>query len=238
MAGVMSEPWPVPPHRPIERLSENLWRVEGDVPGMGLKRVMSIIKRGDGRLVVHNAIALEPAAMAEIDAFGEVGFLIVPNGYHRIDAPRFAQRYPNAKVLCPPGATKSVAKKVRVDGSYESLPSDPNVRYATLAGMGDLEGHVVVKSESGNTVIFNDAVFNMPHRGGFEGMVFKHVTQSTGGPKITRVARFFLLKDGPAFAAELRRLADTPELRRVIVSHHEMITDAPADTLREVAQTL
>ncbi len=238
MARVMSEPWPVPPHRPIEKLTENLWRVEGNVPGMGLKRVMSVIKLGDGRLVIHNAIALEPAAMEEIERFGEVAFVIVPNGYHRIDAPRFSARYPGAKILCPPGATSSVAKKVRVDGSYEVLPTDPRVRYAPLPGMGDLEGHMVVKSDSGSSVIFNDAVFNMPHRGGLEGMIFKHITQSTGGPKITRVARFFLLKDGPAFASELRRLADTPELSRVIVSHHETITDAPAAALRAVAETI
>jgi hypothetical protein len=238
MAGAMSEPWPVPPHRPIEKLTENLWRVEGDVPGMGLKRVMSVLKLGDGRLVIHNAITLEPSAMEEIERFGEVAFVIVPNGFHRIDAPRFAARYPDAKVLCPPGASKSVAKKVRVDGTYEDLPRDGNVQYAPLAGLGDLEGHMLVKSESGSTVIVNDAVFNMPHRGGMEGMVFKHVTQSSGGPKITRVARFFLLKDKARFAAELRGLAATPDLRRVIVSHHEMITDVPADTLRAVAETL
>lgn len=234
----MSEPWPIPRHRPIEKLTENLWRVEGPVPGMGLKRVMSVLKLGDGRLVIHNAMALEIAAMEQIERFGEVAFIIVPNGFHRIDAPRFAQRYPNAKILCPPGASKSVAKKVRLDGSYEVLPSDPNIQYAPLAGMGDLEGHMLVKSESGSTVIFNDAVFNMPHRPGVEGMVFKHVTQSSGGPKITRVARFFLLKNKAAFAGELRRLAGTPELRRVIVSHHETITDAPADTLRAVADTI
>jgi len=234
----MSEPWTVMPHHPLEKLTENLWRVEGDVPGMGLKRVMSVLKLGDGRLVIHNAVALEASAMEEIERFGEVAFVIVPNGFHRIDAPRFAERYPNAKVLCPPGAAKSVAKKVRLDGSYDVLPSDPNVHYAPLPGMADLEGHMVVKSESGSTVIFNDAVFNMPHRGGFEGMVFKHVTQSSGGPKFTRVARFFLLKDKAAFAGELRRLAQTPELRRVIVSHHETITEGPADTLRAVADTL
>ena len=61
---------------------------------------------------------------------------------------------------------------------------------------------------------------------------------SSGGPKITRVARFFLIKDAPAFRAHLERLASLPDLRRLIVSHHEMITSDPAGTLLRVAATL
>jgi len=46
-----------------------------------------------------------------------------------------------------------------------------------------------------------------------------------------------LIKDKPAFAAHLDTLA-TPALTRVIVGHHEIITHKPADTLRELAESL
>lgn len=226
------------PHRPIDKLSSRIWRVEGDLPNMPLKRVMTIARRDDGDLVLHNAITLEDALMKEIEAFGRVAFIVVPNGYHRLDAAAFAARYPDAKVLCPPGARAKVEKVVRVDGVYSDMPADGAVTLALLDGLGEQEGVMTVRDETGASLVFNDAVFNTPHFGGLQGFILKHVTGSTGGPRVTRVARLFIVKNKRAFADHLRRLADTEGLARVIVSHHEMITDDPAATLRAVAATL
>ena len=52
--------WTVLPHGPIERLAENLWWVQGDLPGMSLKRVMTVARLDDRRLVIHSAISSEP----------------------------------------------------------------------------------------------------------------------------------------------------------------------------------
>src|SRR5512142_3393143 len=102
------ENWEVHPHRPLEKLEENLWRVEGDLPGNNGTRVMTIVKLKDGRLLIHNAIALEEEQMKEIEAFGEPALLVVPNGYHRLDAKVFKKRYPKMKVIAPEGAKKKV----------------------------------------------------------------------------------------------------------------------------------
>ena len=76
--------WQVFPHRPIEKLSPNLWRVEGDIPGAKGSRVMTLARLRDGSLLVHNAIALEEPLMAEVEAFGNPSILVVPNGFHRL----------------------------------------------------------------------------------------------------------------------------------------------------------
>lgn len=102
----------------------------------------------------------------------------------------------------------------------------------------ELEDVVVVRSPVGVTLVFNDALFNMPHGGGFSGFVFRHLTRSTGGPRMSRVFRWLVVKDRPAFAVHLERLADILDLVRIIVSHHRMITETPSDTLRGVAETL
>src|SRR5690349_22929626 len=93
--------WTVLPHGPIQRLSERLWRVEGTLPSLPLPRVMTIARRSDGGLVVHNAIAVDDTVRAEIAAWGPIAAIIVPNGYHRLDAPAFHSRYPGARVVCP-----------------------------------------------------------------------------------------------------------------------------------------
>ena len=60
-------PWIVTPHGPIEKLEDNLWAVQGDVPGIPFKRRMFIIKRSDGTLMFFGmAIPLEEAMLAEV----------------------------------------------------------------------------------------------------------------------------------------------------------------------------
>src|SRR5690242_7905964 len=104
-----ADAWTVIEHGPIEKLSENLWRVEGALPRMSLRRVMTAARMFDGRLVLHSAIALEESAMKELEAWGTPSFLVVPNAYHRRDAPGYKRRYPNITVLAPRGSRAKVA---------------------------------------------------------------------------------------------------------------------------------
>jgi hypothetical protein len=230
--------WTVHPHQPLEKLSENVWRLEGDVPRTPLRRVMTVVRRLDGSLVVHNGIAVDPPTLAEMEALGPIAAIVVPSGYHRMDAPAFAARYPDAKVFCPSGSMASVRKVVRVDGVYADFPNDARLRFEELDGAGGAEGVGIIGDSDGCTLVFNDAIFNMPHVSGVMGFVLKHLTRSSGGPRITALEVLLLLKDKRAFARHLERLASTENLRRIIVSHHETITEAPADVLRAVAATL
>src|SRR5690606_38404699 len=79
-------------HGPLERLEDNLWRVEGALPNMALRRVMTVVRMADGRLVIHSAIALPDELMAQIEAWGRPSYLLVPNAYHRLDAPAYKAR--------------------------------------------------------------------------------------------------------------------------------------------------
>lgn len=229
--------WNVLPHQPLQKLTENLWTVTGALRGMPLDRVLSIAKMGDGRLVLHNGIALEEPLMKEIEAFGKPSFLLVPNGYHRMDAPAFKQRYPEIKVLCPEGARKKVEEVVAVDGTYAELPADDRVSLHDIEGVGRGEGYLKVRSDDGVSLVFNDVFFNMPHKPGFQGLVLR-LMGSTGGPKVTRVGKLFLIKDKQAVKAQLEALASTPDLRRVIVMHGDSVSDDPGGLLRKVAATL
>jgi hypothetical protein len=230
--------WKVLPHGPIEKLSANLWRVEGNLEGMDMKRVMSIGKRADGTLVVHNAIALGDAEMAEIERWGKVATIVVPNGYHRLDAKVFKDRYPDARVLCPPGAKARVAQVVPVDGSYGDLPADGAVELQLLDGTKEREGAMIVKAGGDTSLVLNDAVFNMPHLKGFIGFMLRRVTASSGGPRVSRVSKWLVVADKKAFRAHLERLAELPGLARVVVSHHETITEDAPGTLKRVAAEL
>jgi hypothetical protein len=234
-----SEPkWQVLPHGPLEKLEPNLWRVQGSLPGMSLQRVMTLARLGDGRLVIHSAIALDENEVAEVERWGRPAILVVPNAHHRLDAPGYKTRYPDLMVLCPRSATRRVADVVAVDGDLSAFPRDEAIRCEYLDGTGSGEGVLLVRHADGASLVLNDAVFNMPHLPGVIGWLLKNVTRSSGGPTVSRIARWLLIKDNARFREHLLRLAATPDLKRIIVSHHEMIEEDPAGTLRALAETI
>jgi hypothetical protein len=230
--------WTVLPHRPIQKLSERVWCVEGDLKFPPIKRVMTIAKRSDGSLVLHNAMALGDPEMAEIEAWGKPAVLSIPNGYHRLDAKVFRDRYPDAEVICPAGARSKIEEVVKVSRAYDEVPPDPAVRFETLEGSKQREGILMVHDSDGTTVVLADVVFNMPHLRGLHGLMFKYVTRSSGGPMVSRISRMFVVDDRVAVRAHLERIAGIPDLRRVVVSHHELIDVDPAGVLRKVAAEL
>jgi len=229
--------WKVLQHGPIEALSERVRVVEGDLPGMPLKRRMTAVKLDDGSLVIHSAIALDPSTQKELEAWGMPRILLVPNGWHRLDAPAYKTRYPDIKIFCPEGAQKRVERVVPVDGCYDALPPTPPLAIRYLDGVAKREGYLQVTDDGGTTLIFNDCVFNQPHLPGGFGFVYKMIG-SSGGPKVTRLLKLAMVRDHRALRAHLEKLAETPKLRRVIMSHGARVESDAVGFLRQVAATL
>ncbi len=233
--------WKVLPHGELVELEENLWSVTGafDIPFNPLKRVMTIARREDGTLVLHGLMALDDARQKQIEALGEVAHMIAPSGFHRLDAGRYRERYPNAKLYAPAAARARVEKIAkRIDGVYADFPRDDTTELVAIDGLADREGALVVRSKNGVTYVMNDALFNMPHETGLSGFVLRNLTQSTGGPRVSRTARIALVADKPRYRAALEKIADAPALKRVMVAHHVPIEGDVSGALRTVAATL
>ena len=232
-----STAWTVLPHQPIEKLASNLWRVTGALPKMPLERAMTAARARDGRLFIHNAMALEEDAMQELEAWGNPAFLVVPSGFHRMDCARFAQRYPGAKVVCPAGSRKRVEQAVAVDTTYGEVAGDDSVQIEHLDGVKQREGVMQVRSDDGITLVFNDLLFNVAHMAGVQGLILR-VMGVSGGPRVDWLARLLLVADKAAVRAHLLRLADTPDLVRIVPGHGDVITGDAAAALRQVAARL
>jgi hypothetical protein len=125
---------------------------------------------------------------------------------------------------------------VAVDGGLEELAAagDPSVFMPYLDGIKEAEGVLQVTSGDEITLVFNDAIFNLPHGKGLFGFVFK-IMGSTGGTRVTPLFKLMAVKDKKALAAQLARLARTPGLRRIIMSHGAMIDQDAGKILAEVA---
>jgi len=227
--------WQVLPHGPLTELADGLWTVDGSLTGMPLPRRMVVARREDGSLVIHNAICLDPEQLAALEAKGPPAVIVVPGAYHRLDARAFTERYPEAKLFCPAGARKRVADVVSVHGTYDDFAADARIRLVHLEGTRSLEGVMEVHADDGVTLVFNDAIFNLPRMSGLFGMVYGKLMGNAGKPKVTTVGRLLLVKDKAAFRAHLERLAETAGLRRVLVAHGDPIGDDAGGVLRTVA---
>lgn len=229
--------WTVLEHTPLRQHAENLWTVEGALPNMGLRRVCTVIRRDDGSVLVHSAIAMDDAGMAALAEIGPLSAIVVPNAMHRLDAPAYKARFPDAAVYCPPGAREAVEQKVSVDGTYDDFPAGDDVWIIPVEGVDGAEGVVAVRSADGVSLVFTDTLFNIPHQGGVGGLIMR-LMGSSGGPKVTRVARWLMVKDVPALKTCLAALAETPGLRRLIPGHGLVIDEDAAAVLRQVSAAL
>lgn len=230
--------WKVARHGPLTLLADGLWTVDAELDALPIGRRMTIARLADGGLAVHSAIACDDETMAAIDRLGPVRFVIVPSGYHRMDAPRFAARYPDARVVAMPASHARVAARVAVAGDYGLLPAGGPLGFEPLDGLPAEAVFVHRAPDGSETLVFNDALMNLPARiPGFKGFLVKLIG-STGGPKVTRTARVALVKDRKAYAAHLRRLAARPALARVVPGHGAVIVDGAAAALRTAADGL
>jgi hypothetical protein len=225
--------WTVLPHEPIEQLAPNLWRVEG-VMGKSNRRVMTLVRLNDGRIVMHNAIALDEPSMLQIERWGEVSSILVPNSFHRQDAHIMQQRFPKAKVYAPGGALGAASKATACTGSYTDVPTDETLQIREIAGIGSREGVLIVHSDDGTSAIFCDTVLNISKRGGPIGFLL----HPTGTLSVPRFATWFWAKDKPGLRDDLLSVADLPQLCRVIPGHGQIVAERAPERLREAAQRL
>jgi hypothetical protein len=235
----MARPWTVLPHGPLEWLEENLIVVDSALPRGRIRRRMSVVRLSDRRLVFHNAVPLGMPAMGELEAFGRPAFLVVPNRFHRLDIHAWKARFPACAVLCPRPAAKAVGAVVAVDGALDALPRDPALAVETLSGSKTEEAVLVARSPDGAraSLLFGDAVMNLPHLPGLEGFLLRLIG-STGGPRVTGLTRLVAVADRRALAAHLERLAATLGLLRLVPSHGAIVSARAGEVLREVAARL
>src|SRR4051812_20139339 len=190
-----SQDWLVLAHDPIQELSENLWRVEGALPHFSMRRVMTVVRLLDGRLLIHSAIAMDEGSMKKLEAWGEPAILLIPHRRHRMDAPRYKRRYPALRVFAPPAVLKQARAVVHVDGTFAEAPLDGSARLELLDGTNEAEAALIVQSNDGVSVVLTEVVFDLePPRSALLRAAIK-LTGFGPGPIVTPVVKVELVKN-------------------------------------------
>jgi hypothetical protein len=238
MPGIFTE-WTVLPHGKLTRLDDDLLTVVGNLPmPLGeFPRRMTVVRLRDQRLVIFSAIALDDGEMHALEEWGRPSYLIVPNERHRKDARIWKDRYPELIVIAPEGARAQAAEVVPVDATSPDF-GDPDVAFVTVPGTERREAALVVRRPAGTTLIVNELIWNVEDRPGFGGWLFRLVGFTGAEPKIPTFVAMKSIADKPALKAQLDEWAHLPDLRRIVVSHGDIISDDPAGVLRGLSAAL
>ena len=232
--------WTVLAHGPVEEVDEGILTVEGNIPmplGKFPRRMTAIVLSGD-RSVIFSAMALKEPDMRRIEELGRPSFLIVPNGHHRLDARIWKQRFPELKVLSPPAAKDRVGEAVQVDATKAEF-GDESIELVTVPGTGEAEAALVVTRSSATTLVVNDLIANVRHPRGIGAKIMARLFGfGVNGPQVPRIAKRMMVKDKKALAGQFRAWAAEPQLKRIIVSHGDIIDVNPAGVLRTLAAKL
>lgn len=117
---------PYAPLNCLKEIAQDIWLVDGPIVDMSYLKVfsipfptrMTVIRLSDGRLVLHSPTLLTEELKAEVDALGEVAFLLSPNRIHYVYINAWKDAYPNAEVWAAPGVREKVSS-IHVDKVFD-----------------------------------------------------------------------------------------------------------------------
>ncbi len=177
------------------RHDTDLWSTEQEFGWQaGLIRIpvrMTVIRLGDGQLVLHSPVEISAELRAELDALGPVGFIVVPEAHGRF-AEQASRTFPSARLMAAPNAP-SRRKALPFIDSLADLPPE--------AWAGHVESHFVLGFPLHEVVLFH-----RPSRSLVLTDLCFNIQRSSSG-----VARVFLRANGM-----WRRFGPSRILRRVV----------------------
>ena len=121
---------------------------------------MTVIRLGDGQLILHSPIPMSPELREEIDALGPVGFIVVPEAHGKF-AGQALQAYPNSQLLAAPSSPRK-RKSLPFHTSLADQPPDAWAgQVESLLLLGFRLHEVLLFHRSSRTLVLTDLCCNI-----------------------------------------------------------------------------
>jgi hypothetical protein len=197
---------------------------------------MAVARLPDARLWVWSPIALSEPLAREVDALGEVRYIVSPNKLHHLFLAEWSKRWPKAKLHAPPG----LARKEHRRHFAAELQDRPDPAWAADIDQVIFRGsfamqEVVFFHRPSSTAIFGDLIQRFPESSlsGWQRTLMRLgglLGQRGGTPRDWRST---FLRHAPARAAREHVLQWNPT--RLLIAHGEC---APSGAREIIADAL
>lgn len=220
-------------------LDSDVWFLDKPFKMMGVELGgrMTIVKLGDGSLLMVSPVAMTSDDRAELDRIGPVRHIVAPNLMHHLYAGDAKTSYPDAKLYLPPGLAEK-RKDLTADGVLSDQPP------AGLAA--DLEQHLVQGMPKLNEVVFfhkksrtliqTDLAFNLIQMPSLLGRILFTLNGALGGVRATKVLRS-LIVDKAATRRSIEKILAW-DFDRMIITHGDVVRSGAKAELQAAYQFL
>jgi hypothetical protein len=194
---------------------------------------MSVLPLASGTLALVSPIPIDDALARELASLGEVRFLIAPSLLHHLYLGAASERYPNARVLAPPGL-RAKRPELGIDGTLDAALPDElagSVDVVQIAGAPAF-GEYVFCHRPSRTLVVTDLVFNLRPDGLFAHLVL-FMVGCHGKLAQSRVWRFGI-KERAAACESVRAVLALP-FDTLVMAHGEIVR---VDARARLAQAL
>jgi hypothetical protein len=190
----------------------------------------TVIRLGDGRLVLHSPGPTSPGLQEELRALGPVGFVVVPRAHGRFAA-EAARTYPSAQLLAAPDASRR-QRALSFRGSLADRVPD--------AWAGELESHlvrglrlqeVVLFHRPSRTLVLTDLCFNVQRSPSSFARAFFRANGMWRRFGPSRIVRQLGVSDRTAFRGSLERVLRW-EFERILPGHGDVVESGGPAALR------
>lgn len=216
----------------MRQIDDNIWVHEDSMNMLGapLGLRMTVVRLSTGGLWVHSPTALSAALQQQVDALGEVHYLVAASNNHSKWLQDWCEAYPEAEVYVSAGIPckvplsnyhilqQGMENVWAEDLAWETMPSVP------------LFNETVFYHVPSQSLIVTDFIQHYPEQDVYDGMVgmmTKYVFEPIGfkGCCVAPPLKMgFTLKDKPGFRRFIEKI-QAWDFTRIVVTHGEIIED-------------
>lgn len=214
-------------------IAPDLWEVRHQVilpGGFPFPVRMTVIRLPDGSLVLVSPVPIDDALSTQLASLGPVAFLVAPNLLHHFFLAAAARRYPQARVLVPPGLEEKVGTLPPHTVLGEQVPPawQGCLSVYVMDGQPKLNERVFLHHPS-RTLILTDLVFHILHPASWKTGLLLWMVGCRGRLAQSRLVRSITTNKPAAAASAARLLAQ--DFDRLVPAHGEVIADGARDRL-------
>lgn len=204
----------------------DLWLTDGpetDVAGFRYPTRMAIVRVANEWILVWSPVGLSDGLRSEVDALGEVRWLVAPNTLHHLFLSEWRAAYPQARLYAAPGFEQRVGLSPDAElGDAPPAEWAEDVDQVVVRG-NRITTEVVFFHRRSATVLFTDLLQQFP-RGwfrGWRGIVARLDLMTEAEPATPRKFRL-AFSDRVAGRAALERILAWPA-ERVVMAHGDPV---------------
>jgi uncharacterized protein DUF4336 len=221
--------------RELDEPEHGLWTFHQSLSVLGAEIGcrMTVVRLGDGALLVHSPIRLTSALKHRLAQLGTVGHVLAPNLDHYLFVADYRDHYPDARLYAAPGVAAKlpgVRFDVVLEHPHTISTFEQTVAQRYFRSSTKLQELVLFHGPT-RTLISADLAFNIQESHGLLSGALLRLNDSYKSFGPSRVCRSHITEPRLARADVDAILALLPE--RIIVSHGDVLRARGTDALRQ-----